>query len=113
MMRGRRAKLADEIQMENLMRLNFIAAATGLALIVSSAAFAQDTMSSNAPEATAQTAALTSPADKVTCRMTIHQGALTGAAECHTQAVWDQHRHIAEDQWRNLQNANPVYLHPH
>jgi hypothetical protein len=79
------------------MRRILFAALAGTSLLVSAAAFADDTKPvSPTPAAT------TDDSSKVTCKPVMHEGVVVGRA-CHTQREWDREQFENAEQLHEMQ----------
>jgi len=83
------------------MRFGILAIVSGLALSLSTAAFASGTDS-----ATEQTVSATKASEKVVCRYVSHEGSLIPKRFCATQYAWDKRRRDEQQQLSEFQRRN-------
>ena len=87
------------------MRSTILIFAAGVALSLSTAAFADDVQ-----QPKAQTVSLTIDPNRVVCHQFVHQGMLLKSNVCKTQKQWDDQRRQEEQDFADFQNR--TYSHP-
>jgi len=87
------------------MRSTILTLAAGLALSLTTAAFADDVQ-----QPKSQTVSLTTDPNKVVCHQFVHQGMLLKSNVCKTQKQWDDQRRQEEYEFADFQNR--TYSHP-
>ena len=87
------------------MRNTIMTLAAGLALSLSTAAFADD-----AQQPTAQPVSVTTGSERLICHQFVHEGMLLKSNRCKTQKQWDDLRRKEEYDFSDIQNRS--YSHP-
>ena len=87
------------------MRNTIMTLAAGLALSLSTAAFADDPQ-----QPTAQPVSVTTGSERLICHMFVHDGMLIRSNVCKTQKQWDDQRRREEYDFADFQNR--TYTHP-
>lgn len=87
------------------MRNTIMTLAAGLALSLSTAAFADD-----AQQPTAQPVSVTTGSERLICHQFVHDGMLLRSNTCKTKKQWDEQRRREEYDFSDFQNR--TYTHP-
>lgn len=93
------------------MRSTILTFAAGLALSLTTAAFAADVQQPTAqPVSVTTTTTAAADSDRLICHQFVHQGMLLKSNVCKTQKQWDDQRRHEEYDFADFQNR--TYTHP-